>query len=89
MLKVEISKRSAKFLSKLPPKHGRQLGMKIQELRSNPNPPDSKKLKGYESLRRTDMGEYRIVYFAENDTLKVVLVGKRNDDEIYKQLRRL
>lgn len=89
MLKIEISKRSAKFLSKLPPKQTRQLVTKIQELRSNPEPHDSQQLKGFAPLRRADAGEYRIVYVVEGDVLKIALVGKRNDDEIYKQLKRL
>ena len=89
MLKIDIYKRAAKFLAKLPPKHARQLGTKIQELRSNPEPHDSIGLKGHAPYRRADFGEYRIVYFVETETLNVVLVGKRNDDEVYKQLKRL
>jgi len=89
MLKIEISKRSAKFLQKLNPKQARQLATKIQELRSNPEPHDSQQLKGFAPLRRADVGEYRIVYVVEEDTVKIALVGKRNDDEIYKQLKRL
>jgi mRNA interferase RelE/StbE len=40
---------------------------------------------------RVDSGEYRIVYrFDTNlDLVEVILVGKRNDDEVYKQLKRL
>lgn len=89
MLKIDISKRSQKFLAKLPPKQARQLTTKILELRTNPEPADSTKLKGYDHYRRTDFGEYRIVYFVHGDVLMIYIVGKRNDDEIYKQLKRL
>jgi mRNA interferase RelE/StbE len=89
MLKIDISKRSQKFLAKLPPKQARQLTTKILELRINPEPTDSSKLKGYDHYRRADFGEYRIVYFVQDDVLMISLVGKRNDDEIYKQLKRL
>ncbi|MEK6577686.1 MAG: type II toxin-antitoxin system RelE/ParE family toxin [Bdellovibrionota bacterium] len=89
MLKIDLSKRALKFLSKLPPKQARQLATKILELRTNPEPPDSSKLKGYDNYRRADFGEYRIVYFVQEDVLMIYLVGKRNDDEIYKQLKRL
>jgi len=34
-----------------------------------------------------DAGEYRIVYRA-TETVELLLVGKRNDDEVYKQLKR-
>lgn len=89
MLKIDISKRAQKFLIKLPAKQARQLTTKILELRLNPDPPDATKLKGYEHYRRADFGEYRIIYSIEIDVLMIYLVGKRNDDEIYKQLKRL
>ena len=47
----------------------------------NPDPQDSRELSGY-PYRRTDVGEYRIIYSVESHCLKVALVGKRNDDEI-------
>ncbi len=90
MLKIELSKRAEKFIRKLPAKQARQIAFKLNELRSNPEPQDSQKLKGYDVYRRTDVGEYRIVYFVRGSVvLIVVLVGKRNDDEVYKQLKRL
>jgi mRNA interferase RelE/StbE len=55
--------------------------------------------------RRADIGEYRIVYRVSGsaapgaassasgrvsgDVLEIVLIGKRNDDEVYKMVRRL
>lgn len=56
-----------------------------------PLPTDSKQLKGYPNYYRVDSGEYRIVYRykPEDDLVEVILVGKRNDDEVYKKLERL
>jgi len=54
----------------------------------NPKPGDARPLRGH-PFWRADVGEYRIVYRIEQDTLKVALVDKRNDDEVYKKLRRL
>ena len=89
MLRIEVNKRAEKFIRKLPAKQARQITAKIIELRSNPKPHDSKPLRGYERMWRADVGEYRIVYFVRNSVLLVILlVGKRNDDEIYKQLKR-
>ncbi len=87
MLKVNLSRQTAKLLKKLSTKHARQIATKITALRSNPYPHDSLKLKGY-SFYRTDIGEYRIVYEVEEETLEILLIGKRNDDEVYKQLKR-
>jgi mRNA interferase RelE/StbE len=90
MLKIEVSKRSQKFIRTLPLKQKRQVISKILELRSNPEPHDSIKLKGHDQYRRADVGEYRIIYFVrESVVLIIFLVGKRNDDEVYKQLNRL
>jgi mRNA interferase RelE/StbE len=45
-------------------------------------------LKGY-PFRRTDIGEYRIVYRIDGETVKIPLINKRNDDQVYKALKRL
>jgi mRNA interferase RelE/StbE len=87
MRKVDLSRQAAKFLRQLPPKHGRQVAAKISQLAADPEPPDSKPLKGYPYLR-ADSGEYRIVYEHAADELRVLIVGNRNDDEVYRQLRR-
>jgi mRNA interferase RelE/StbE len=40
---------------------------------------------------RVDIGEYRIFYVVDDPgrTVNVLLVGKRNDEAIYKQAKRL
>lgn len=71
------------------PKHARQVLLKVLDLCANPRPADSKNLKGTTGdFLRADVGEYRIIYRVEGDALKVVLVGKRNDDEVYKEMKR-
>jgi mRNA interferase RelE/StbE len=35
------------------------------------------------------VGEYRVIYRISGDTVEVLLVGKRNDDEVYKDWKRL
>jgi len=75
-------------MRKLPPKHRRQIAEKIVSLRHEPLPPDSEQLKGLD-YRRADIGEYRVIYRVEGNTLRIPLIGKRNDDEVYKKLKRL
>ncbi|MBC7754412.1 MAG: type II toxin-antitoxin system RelE/ParE family toxin [Moraxellaceae bacterium] len=90
MLKIEISKRAEKFIRKLPAKQKRQIITKIMSLRLNSEPHDSIQLKGHDFYRRTDIGEYRIIYYVrESVVLIILLVGKRNHDEVYKQLKRI
>ena len=87
MLKIDLKSNVRKFLKKLPPKHERQILQKIVALADNPYPPDSQLLKGYRA-RRADVGEYRIIYYVDDPWLHVPIVGKRNDSEVYKELRK-
>ncbi|KKU59564.1 MAG: hypothetical protein UX81_C0008G0014 [Parcubacteria group bacterium GW2011_GWA2_47_12] len=89
MLKFNPSKVSEKFLRKLPPKHRRQVAEKIYKLTENPKPSDATTLKGYNNYYRADIGEYRIVYRWSSAALYVPLIGKRNDDEVYRKLKRI
>ena len=85
MLKLLVSKKAQKFLDDLPPKQFRQIVKKVFALLENPRPHDSEELRGYPFLRN-DVGEYRIIYDVQGDTLRLILVGKRNDEEVYRQL---
>jgi mRNA interferase RelE/StbE len=87
MLKFNLSRQASKFIKTLPLKQAKQIAVKIVELRNNPYPHDSILLKGY-PYRRTDIGEYRIIYHVEAEILQILIIGKRNDDEVYKQLKR-
>jgi mRNA interferase RelE/StbE len=90
MPKIDLKPKAKKFIESLPPKHKRQVKDHILSLADNPMPQDVKKLIGYENYLRTDIGEYRVIYRYERnpDTVIVVLVGKRNGDEIYRIAKR-
>jgi mRNA interferase RelE/StbE len=77
-----------KFLRSLDPKPFRQVVTALPDLLHTPEPHDSASLTGF-PYRRVDMGEYRIVYYVDGEVLRVPLIGKRNDDDVYKRLRRL
>ena len=77
------------FVEKMQPKHAKQVLLKILALCTDPKPPDSIHLKGSaEGYRRADSGEYRIIYRIKGDALEIHLIGKRNDDEVYRQFSR-
>lgn len=89
MLKTDIFPKAKKFISKIPTKHAKQILAKIQLLEIDPKPQDSKLLRGYNGIYlRVDSGEYRIIYRFTEEDLFIALIGKRNDDEIYKLLKR-
>ena len=86
MLKLDLSRDACGFIQTLNPKQYRQVVGTVFRLLQNPEPQDSSALIGY-PYRRVDIGEYRIIYNVEGDVLHVFLIGKRNDDEIYRPLR--
>ena len=89
-LTLRITRQTGRFVKTLPPKQYKQVVGTIFSLLNNPVPHDSQVLKGSkQNNRRVDVWEYRIVYRVEGEELLVLVAGKRNDDDIYKQLKRL
>ena len=91
MYTIILDKRVIKIIQSLPPKHQGQVKKYILSFQDDPKPPDSETLKRYEPYRRGDGGEYRVVYRldAKTETVYVLLVGKRNGGEVYRQLKKL
>ncbi len=87
MLGVEISKDAKKFLQSISKKHSIQIAKRINALRERPNASDTKNLTGY-PLKRADTGEYRVIYSVTQNTLRVYVIGKRNDSDVYRKLKR-
>ncbi|VAW42536.1 hypothetical protein MNBD_GAMMA01-1039 [hydrothermal vent metagenome] len=84
-LALNFSCQAIKFIVKLPPKQYKQVVSTVFTLLKNPKPHDSKLLKGSkENNLRVDIGEYRIVYREENGEILIIVIGKRNDDHVYK-----
>ena len=78
--RVEILRRAARALSKLPEKDYRHVRDAIRALGEDPRPPGCKKLVGRDGWR-TRVGRYRVIYEV-NDAVLVVLVldvGDRKD----------
>lgn len=56
-------------------------------LMAEPQGHDSKPLVGA-AYGRVDRGEYRVIDDWTPDTVRIVLIGKRNDDEVYRRMKR-
>jgi mRNA interferase RelE/StbE len=87
-LKLDYTKDFLKELADLPPKHFKQVVSRVLALTGDPLPADSKQLQGHGGLRRVDSGEYRIIYDITDEAVRIILIGKRNDDEVYRLLER-
>jgi len=84
---LKITKQALKFVEGLDGKQKKQVSAAMVSLLSNPAPHDSSALHGAKNgEKRVDVGEYRIVYTHDNEsqTVSVIVIGKRNDDEVYK-----
>lgn len=91
MPKADLSRAAADFLRSLQrgnSKHAKQIARRIIALETDPLPPDSRQLVGHDRYRRVDTGEYRIVYLLDDDRLIIDVIGKRNDDEVYRRFGR-
>lgn len=89
---LDLTNEAADFLEKLrQPKQYKQVAQRVLGLMQDPEPHDSSPLKGrkYEAagLRRVDVGEYRIVYRFADTRVEVILIGHRNDDAVYRDLK--
>lgn len=73
MYRVEVDRAAAQALTRLPPKHRRQVVEKIDSLAGDPRPQDSKALPGYPGGYRVDSGEYRILYVIDDSTSVVTV----------------
>lgn len=87
MHQIKLHKQATKFIVGLPPKQQRQIAIALLSLQQNTQPQDSKKLQGYEYYR-IDCGEYRIIYTWDISTVSVYIIGKRNDNDVYRKLQR-
>jgi|APGre2960657444_1045066.scaffolds.fasta_scaffold49269_2 mRNA interferase RelE/StbE len=77
-----------KYVSNLPPKHAKQIFTKIMQLMGEVRPNDSEHLNGYKNCFRATSGEYRVIYMYSSDDVRVLEVGPRNDDSVYKSFER-
>lgn len=83
MKKLTIANDAEKVWKNLDAKQYKQVGTAIMKLLSDSRPHDSSALKGARA-RRVDAGEYRIIYNDTPDEVSVLVIGKRNDDDVYK-----
>lgn len=84
---VIILREPEKLLAKLPRDVRQRLGKAIDKLETEPHPPDSERLTGYD-LYRLRVGDWRIIYRLEADKLIVLVVGVGARGSVYRRLNR-
>jgi mRNA interferase RelE/StbE len=87
---LRFTKTALKAVKKLEAKQYRQVVSAILALLENQEPHDSQALKGANrGERRIDIGEYRVVYAVLGEDVEILVVGLRNDDDVYKIWERM
>ncbi|MCC6300185.1 MAG: type II toxin-antitoxin system RelE/ParE family toxin [Anaerolineales bacterium] len=71
---VIIHRKAEKILKRLDGDLRERVRTAIRELADEPRPMGVKKLAGYENLFRIRVGDWRIIYAVENDTLIVLVL---------------
>ncbi len=91
MYSVILAKGVEDFLDSIPRKHARQIVAKIDLLAQDPTQVPTIQLSGFPHLKRAKSGEYRIIFQIIEDVIEIHIlrIGKRNDDEVYKNIDRL
>ncbi len=87
MRKLVVQKAVLKDLPELPAKQYARSSAPSSTCWPIPAPHYSKPLHG-SPYRRIAAGEYRVVYRFDDESVYVAVVGKRNDDDVYRQLER-
>lgn len=80
---IEFEKSAKKFIAKQPPEQQKRL---LKAIKGLPESGDIKKMKGYKSLYRLMVGDYRVLYYVNiNGELTVVTVSDIDSrGQIYK-----
>ena len=81
---VEFLETAARALKKLPTAERTNLKSRIDALKDDPRPPDSKALKGsHEGYRRVRAGAYRATYEVDDQSSMVVIIAVGHRSWIY------
>ena len=88
MRDLRLEEEIPKYVSTLPPKHAKQVVTKMMQLMGDVRPNDSEHLSGYKNCYRVTSGEYRVIYMFCPERVRVLVVGPRNDDSVYKSFER-
>jgi mRNA interferase RelE/StbE len=81
MYQIIVSKKVRKMIDKLPLVMKSRIEEKIESLAFNPMPHGCVKLSGFENTYRVRVGDYRIIYTRNDETITVIIekVSGRKD----------
>lgn len=84
--KIQFEPQALKQLAKLEINQKQRILYAIELLGANPRPPKHTKIKGF-PLWRIRVGDYRVLYSIEDDTVLVVIVEIGHRRNVYNKLK--
>ena len=84
MYRIEFVRSAAKEFRALETKLKRRMSIAIDGLIQEPRPAGVRKLVGHEKLYRIRVGQYRIVYEIDDDSLKILITRVRHRRDAYR-----
>jgi len=85
--RIEVSATAEKQIRKLPREDQLRVLRAIQPLATEPIPPGSRKVRGYDDVFRIRVGTYRILYRVGGRRLLIIILKIGHRREIYRSLR--
>jgi mRNA interferase RelE/StbE len=85
--RIEVSATAEKQIRKLRREDQVRVLRAIQPLATEPTPPGSRKVRGYQDVYRIRVGTYRILYRVTGRRLVIILLKNGHRREIYRSLR--
>jgi len=86
MYEIVYDRKVPRVLDKIPQDDVRKIREEIHRLKENPRPHGCKKLKGMTGLYRLRSGDYRIVYFIEENKVKILIVSVKHRKDVYRDM---
>ena len=85
--RIEVSATAEKQIRKLPRDEQMRVLRAIRPLANEPNPPGSRRVRGYDDVFRIRVGTYRVLYRVEGRRLLIIILKIGHRREIYRSLR--
>ena len=85
--RIEVSATAEKQIRKLRREDQLRVLRAIQPLATEPTPPGSRKVRGYQDVYRIRVGTYRILYRVAGRRLLIIILKICHRREIYRSLR--
>ena len=84
--RIDVKRSAAKALKKIPKRDRKRIAKRIDSFSQDLPSPDTTKMKGDNPFHKIRVGDYRIVYEIQNDTLVILIVKIGHRKDIYRNL---